>query len=114
MMPKARIISYSFYTQAEIALLRNLTLYAGARGDYWKTYDGMANQVGSSGFPQYYDSNSDFSVNPKGSLVYKPLDTTTFRASIGTAFRPPDVYELYRTWATSLRDNVSGQSQFEA
>jgi iron complex outermembrane receptor protein len=61
----------------------------------------MANQVGSPGFPQYYDSNSDFSVNPKGSLVYKPLDATTFRASVGTAFRPPDVYELYRTWATS-------------
>jgi iron complex outermembrane receptor protein len=92
---------FSFYTQAEIALLRNLTLYAGARGDYWETYDGMANQVGSPGFPQYYDSNSDFSINPKGSLVYKPLDTTTLRASIGTAFRPPDVYELYRTWVTS-------------
>ncbi len=51
-----------------------------------------------SGYPQYYGSNSDFSVNPKGSLVYKPLDGTTFRASVGTAFRPPTVYELYTTW----------------
>jgi iron complex outermembrane receptor protein len=81
--------------------MRNLTLYAGARGDYWETYDGMANQIGTKGFPQYYDSNSDFSMSPKGSLVYKPWDDTTFRTSIGTSFRPPDVYELYRTWATS-------------
>ncbi len=91
----------SLYTQAEVALLRNLTLYAGVRGDYWQTYDGMANQVGAAGFPQYYDPNSDFHLSPKGSLVYKPLEDTTLRASIGTAFRPPDVYELYRTWATS-------------
>ncbi len=89
---------YSFYTQAEIALLRNLTLYAGARGDYWEGYDGMVNWVGSAGYPKYYDSNSDFSVNPKGSLVYKPWDCTTFRTSIGTSFRPPNVYELYQTW----------------
>jgi iron complex outermembrane receptor protein len=91
---------YSFYTQAEIALLRNLTLYAGVRGDYWKTYDGIGEIVGMSGYPQYYGANSDFSVNPKGSLVYKPLNDTTFRASVGTSFRPPTVYELYTSWSS--------------
>jgi iron complex outermembrane receptor protein len=90
---------YSFYTQAEIALLRNLTFYAGVRGDYWETYGGMGNIAGVSGYPQYYGSESDFSVNPKGSLVYKPLDGTTFRASVGTSFRPPTVYELYTSWS---------------
>jgi iron complex outermembrane receptor protein len=89
---------YSFYTQAEIALLRNLTLYAGVRGDYWETYDGEGNIVGAPGYPQTYDAHSDFSVNPKGSLVYKPWEGTTFRSSIGTSFRPPTVYELYTSW----------------
>ena len=89
---------YSFYTQAEIALLHNLTLYGGVRGDYWKTYGGLADILGAAGFPQYYSTDSDFSVNPKGSLVYKPWDGTTFRSSIGTAFRPPTVFELYTTW----------------
>jgi iron complex outermembrane receptor protein len=89
---------YSFYTQAEIALLRNLTLYAGVRGDYWKTFDGFSEIVGVQP-PTDYGSNSDFSVNPKGSLVYKPWDGTTFRTSIGTSFRPPTVYELYTSWS---------------
>lgn len=92
---------FSFYTQAEVALLPQVTLYAGVRGDYWETYDGMANQVGSIGYPQYYGSKSEFSINPKGSVVFRPVEITTLRASIGTSFRPPNVYELYRTWTTS-------------
>ena len=89
---------YALYGQAEIALLRNLTLYAGVRGDYWTTYDGYGNIVGEGGYPQSYGSKSDSSVSPKGSLVYKPWDGTTLRTSIGTAFRPPTVYELYTSW----------------
>lgn len=88
----------SFYAEAQIALLPNLTLYAGARGDYWRTYDGLAVLAGVPGYPQHYGSNSDFSVNPKGALVYEPLDGTTLKASVGTAFRPPTIYELYTSW----------------
>jgi len=104
---------FSFYSQAEIALFRDVTLYAGLRGDYWETFDGMANQVGVAGYPQYYDSKGEFSVNPKGSVVYKPLDGTTFRASIGTAFRPPNVYELYRTWVTSYGTVYQGNPELD-
>ena len=89
---------FSLYSQAEIALIRNVTLYAGVRGDYWKAYDGMS--IASEGSPaQYYDSKDALSINPKGSIVYKPLEDTSLRASIGTAFRPPNVYELYTTWS---------------
>jgi iron complex outermembrane receptor protein len=95
---KGKDTIYSFYTQAEIALLRNLTLYAGVRGDYWKTFDGFSEIAGVQS-PTDYGSNSDFSVNPKGSLVYKPWDGTTFRTSVGTSFRPPTVYELYTSWS---------------
>ena len=45
---------YSFYTQAEIALLRNLTLYAGVRGDYWTTYDGFAEIARCGRLPSVY------------------------------------------------------------
>ena len=97
---------YSLYTQAEIALLRNLTLYAGVRGDYWTTFDGFTEQVaqpsvGVPGFATQNGSESEFKADPKGSLVYKPWDGTTFRTSVGTAFRPPTVYELYTTWIAS-------------
>jgi iron complex outermembrane receptor protein len=95
---KGKDAIYSFYTQAEIALLSKLTLYAGVRGDYWTTFDGFSEIEGVQS-PTSYGSNSDFSANPKGSLVYKPWDGTTFRSSVGTAFRPPTVYELYTSWS---------------
>ncbi len=95
---KGKDTIYSFYTQAEIALLRNLTLYAGMRGDYWTTFDGFSEITGVQPATSY-GSNSDFSASPKGSLVYKPWDGTTFRTSVGTSFRPPTVYELYTSWS---------------
>ncbi|MEN6486534.1 MAG: TonB-dependent receptor, partial [Syntrophobacteraceae bacterium] len=91
---------FSVYTQAEIALLTNLTAYLGVRGDYWEAYDGSVNQVGSTGYPREFDSKNSFAVSPKAALVYKPLDTTTLRGSVGQSFRPPNVYELYRTWVS--------------
>ena len=90
--------TYSLFTEAEIAILRNLKAYVGLRGDWWQTYDGMANQIGTVGFPQAYGSRDAFSLSPKGSLVYNPFEKTTLRTSIGRSFRPPSVYELYRTW----------------
>ncbi len=89
---------FSLYAQAEIALWKNLTAYLGIRGDYWETFDGMVNQVGTAGFPQTFDTRNSLAVSPKASLVYKLFDTTTIRASAGRSFRPPNVYELYRTW----------------
>lgn len=89
---------FSFYAQAEIALWRNITGYLGIRGDYWETYDGMVNQAGQEGFPQHYGSRNDFAASPKAALVYRPFEWTTLRGSVGSAFRPPNVYELYRTW----------------
>ncbi|TQV77235.1 TonB-dependent receptor [Aliikangiella marina] len=50
-----------------------------------------------------YDDYSDFgsSVNPKASLSYKPSESTLIRASYGTGFRAPNLFELYT-------DEVSG------
>lgn len=89
---------FSFYTQAEINILKNLTGYIGVRGDYWRTYDGYVNMIGSTGYPQDLSGTSEFSANPKGALVFRPNNSTTLRAEVGTAFRPPNVYELYATW----------------
>ncbi len=95
---KGRDGIFSMYAQAEIALWKDLTAYLGIRGDYWETFDGMVNMKGSAGVPVDYESKDSTAVSPKASLVYKLLDTTTLRASVGSSFRPPNVYELYRTW----------------
>ncbi|NTU43669.1 MAG: TonB-dependent receptor, partial [Nitrospirales bacterium] len=93
--------TWSLFVQDEIIIRENLSLFLGARQDWWETSDGYANQIGSAGYPKEYDSRSASSFSPKAAVVYKPFDGTTLRASAGKAFRPPTVYELYRTWTGS-------------
>jgi len=92
---KGKTRTYAFYVQDEIALRENLTVYLGGRVDFWKTYDGYVNQVGTKGYPKKYESNTETSFSPKFALVYKPFEKTTLRASLGKAFRPPTIFELY-------------------
>ncbi|WP_449245024.1 TonB-dependent receptor plug domain-containing protein [Desulfobacca acetoxidans] len=98
---KGQDLGFSLFLQDEITILENLTAYIGIREDWWQTYDGYANDVGKKDYPMYFSTRSASYFSPKGSLVYKPFGKTTLRASIGQAFRPPTVYELYRTYTGS-------------
>jgi len=98
--------TYAIFVQDEIMLLNNLTAYIGFRQDWWKTYDGYVNDV-SSNTKESYPERSKSSFSPKFAIVYKPFDVTTLRGSIGKAFRPPTVYELYRTWRSDGKTYVS-------
>lgn len=100
--------TFALFAQDEIMLLDKLTLFGGLRQDWWDTYDGYANQVGSTGYPKSYDSRSASSFSPKGAIVYKPFDQTTFKVSGGKAFRAPTAYDLYRTWTTSSGITYAG------
>ena len=100
--------TYALFIQDEIEILDNLTTYLGFREDWWETYDGYANQVGTTGYPKDYASHSASSFSPKVALVYEPFVKTTLRTSIGQAFRPPTIYELYRTWTTSRGVTYAG------
>jgi len=110
---KGKDRTYAFFVQDEIMILNNLTAYVGFRQDWWETYDGYANDVGKTGYPKEYPSKSASSFSPKFALVYKPFDTTTLRGSIGKAFRPPTVYELYRTWTASSGTTYAGNPQLD-
>ncbi|NVN92927.1 MAG: TonB-dependent receptor [Desulfuromonadales bacterium] len=93
--------TYSAYLQAEIALLDSLTLYTGVRDDYWVSNEGYAGFTGTGAKSQSYPEKAKNSVNPKGALVWKPLDGTTLRISGGKAFRAPPLNQLYKTWLSS-------------
>ncbi|MBU4320181.1 MAG: TonB-dependent receptor [Nitrospinae bacterium] len=95
---KGKDRTYALFVQDEIMILENLTAYLGFRQDWWETYDGYVNEVGTSGYPKNYDSRTASSFSPKAALVYKPFEKTTLRTSAGRAFRSPTVYDLYRTW----------------
>ncbi|MEN6467189.1 MAG: TonB-dependent receptor [Syntrophaceae bacterium] len=100
--------TYSVFAQDEILLHEKLTAYVGFRQDWWKTFDGYANQFGTGAFAETYGSRTDSSFSPKASLVFRPFGTTTLRSSIGRAFRAPTIYELYRTWVSSTNITYKG------
>jgi len=93
--------TFAFFMQDEIALRDNLTAYLGLRQDWWKAFGGYANDVGKAGYPKRYGSTDYSSISPKAALVYTPFKETTLRTSVGKAFRPPTLYELYRTWTST-------------
>ncbi len=66
---------YGFYLQDEFAITNYLTLNAGARYDYY--------------------SVSGKTANPRIALIYKPWDEMAFKLLYGTAFRAPNLYELF-------------------
>ena len=98
--------TYSGYLQAEIALHNSLTLYAGLRDDYWVSSDGYAGQTGTGAFSTTYPEKTKNAFCPKGALVWKPLDGTTFRISGGKAFRAPPLNQLYKTWISTSSTTV--------
>ncbi len=80
---KGRDQGWALFLQDEITILENLTAYIGFREDWWRTFDGYANDIGKKGYPMNFDSRSASYFSPKGSLVYKPWEKTTLRASVG-------------------------------
>jgi iron complex outermembrane receptor protein len=88
------------YGQDQISLTERLHIVAGGRIDYWKTQEGSSNTFGTPLVNEYPD-RSQTSVNGKLAAVYSAGGGLTLRSSVGTAFRNPTVYNLYRTWRSS-------------
>jgi len=91
---------FALFIQDEIPVTQKLTLYIGARQDWWKTFDGYENYVGNPQYPKEYKDRSESSFNPKFSFVYNFSEKTVLRGSVGRAFRPPMIFELYRSFMT--------------
>lgn len=108
-----RTSTYSFYIQDELEIIENpngrLSLLLGARYDFWQTYDGKSEELSaSSPVGRDYEDRQKDSLSPKASLVYHHHPaSTTLRLSCGRAFRPPTIYELYRTWSIGTKTYMS-------
>jgi iron complex outermembrane receptor protein len=105
---KGKDRTYAAFFQDEIIILDNLTPYIGFRQDWWEATDGYVNQAGTAGYPKVFSSRGASAFSPKAAIVYMPFEKTSLRTSIGKAFRPPTVYELYRTWRSSRGVTYAG------
>lgn len=95
-MGKAR--QYAVFVQDEWSVTDEVTLYGGARFDYWEAIDG---QSGLGGATVKHSDHSDNAVSPKAAVVWHPLEDSYLRTSVGRAFRAPNLYEMYRTWTST-------------
>lgn len=79
------------YVQDEITLGKGLLLNAGVRNDHYST-------MGDA-------------VNPRLGLIWSPADTTALKLLYGTAFRAPNIYELYYGTAGVQKANPALQPE---
>ena len=77
--------TWAGYVQDEFTILPNLILNVGARYDHFSTFGNNA--------------------NPRLALICTPLEKTTFKLLYGSAFRAPNVYELFYDDGNSLKAN---------
>ncbi len=89
--------SNAVFLQDEFDLNNKLTFYVGAREDFWDTSgtEVILPVNGQTALNQQYPNRSDSSFNPKISAVYKLDTSTTLHAAWGTAFRAPQINEMY-------------------
>ncbi|RLA88735.1 MAG: TonB-dependent receptor [Deltaproteobacteria bacterium] len=92
--------NFAFYLQDEIDWHPKFSTVIGARLDWWQTYGGA--YMEAAGEPIInLPCRSKWSFNPKIAFLYRPWEWMSWRASAGSAFRPPSIYELYGTFRTS-------------
>jgi len=78
-----------------------LIVNVGGRYDYIESENGKERDTGTSrgygNFDNVYPSKEWKEFSPKGGIVYRPDRQTAIRASVGTGFRAPTLFELYKT-----------------
>lgn len=88
------------FLQDEWSLMQGTSIYIGARVDNWKGSNGSAYQATptvSAAFP----TRTASAISPRLSIVHKPNSEIALRASMGSAFRAANVFELYRPFPAS-------------
>ncbi|WP_018264812.1 TonB-dependent receptor [Methylosinus sp. LW4] len=90
----------------QLPYVRAFDLYFGGRYDMWEAH-GANFQSPTPYQPTllgFYRSNSlrqENSFSPKFSAVYEPFEWVTLHGSVGTAFHPPTLSQLYSTAFTT-------------
>jgi iron complex outermembrane receptor protein len=93
---QGKALTAGFYGQDQITVTDRLNLVIGGRYDFRRTWDGMTDRFTSSTPMTPFSARSKGSMTGKVAAVYQAPRAFTLRASVGTAFRNPSIFELYR------------------
>ena len=92
-----RDTTYALFAQDEIQILKSLKAYIGAREDWWRVSAASPTLSALPATPAFLIQHRQL-LQPQGRPGLHPLRGTVFRGSLGQAFRPPTIYDLFRTW----------------
>jgi iron complex outermembrane receptor protein len=88
------------FVQDEWAAAQDVSVFVGARWDGWKGSNGTAYQA-TPAVSAAYPSRTASAVSPRMGIAYRFSPDIVLRTSMGTAFRAPNVFDLYRPFPTS-------------
>jgi iron complex outermembrane receptor protein len=91
--------TFALFAQDEWQLATRTSLWLGARFDHWRTFDGYTwNSLvaAPNNVALNHAARSANAISPKLAITHRVAPEFALRASVGRAFRPPSVYELYR------------------
>jgi iron complex outermembrane receptor protein len=94
---QGKMHQYALFAQDEWQVTDSFSLTPGIRVDMWEGFDGASGKVGAV---NELDDVQASAVSPKLSALWKVLPDTSLRAAVGQAFRPPNIYEMYRDWVS--------------
>lgn len=111
---KGAVENFAFYLQDEYKINDPLTLYVGARVDYYKKGGGTFINYSDDNPVNTSPSESYVEVSPKIALDYKADEKTNYYVSYSHAFNPPEMYKLYRrSINTSTKSLISPNPALE-
>jgi iron complex outermembrane receptor protein len=96
-----KAFNQSAYVQHQWRAGERLLITSGGRYDFWQTYGGVNDAFGAD-LRKTFPSRNQHALSGRLAALYQAPRGWLLRAAVGNAFRSPTVYELYRTWRSSL------------
>ncbi len=107
-----RALTLAAFAQDQWRLHDRVGLTLGVRYDDWRTYD-ASSQAAAGLTPVAFDSRGAGALTGKAALVYRIASATVLRTSLGTSFRNPTVFDLYRDLRLSSGQLLLGNPELD-
>jgi iron complex outermembrane receptor protein len=92
---RGRSMNQSGFVQDQFSVSEKLSVVIGGRYDYWRSFDGV-NQRSASAPVLSFPDRATSALTGKLAAAWQAPAGLQIRGSLGTAFRNPTIYELYR------------------